>query len=59
MKLKIMVSTDNKNLGFEFIDKFPIILPNGAEFSPDKTLQINNMYKFSTSNYVIECIKVK
>lgn len=58
MILKITATTDNKFLGFEFTDSYPITLPNGAAFSPDSVVKIDSKnFKLITSNYVIDAKK--
>lgn len=55
MIFKIISTTDNKFLGIEFEDVFPVVL-NGYEFSPDyKPIDLGNKtWRFFNSNYSIE-----
>ena len=55
MKYVITDTTDNKFLGHQFEDIYPIILPDGFSFTPDSQIEIQpNYFRLITSNYVID-----
>lgn len=59
MRLKITYTTDNKFLGFEFEDSFPLLLPNGVYFNPSSAIQVSeDNFRLITSNYIIDCITI-
>jgi len=58
MKFRIIASTDNRHLGTEFIDNFPVLLDDSF-FSPDgPPMHLEDeMWRFFNSNYSIDTIE--
>jgi hypothetical protein len=55
MNLTIMVTTDRQFVGASFTDSYPIILPNGLEFTPESIIELGSEnYRLITSNYIID-----
>lgn len=59
MILQIISTTDHSFLGLEFQDSFPLMLPNGSEFVPERIVLLpSGEYRFITSNFIIEAKEV-
>jgi len=55
MRLVITDTTDRQFLGYQFDDVYPITLPDGTSFTPEREMQIApNHFRLITSNYVID-----
>ena len=53
-KYRILSSTDNKNIGVEFIDEFPCELSDSS-FYPDGEIDLGEgKFRFYNSNYSVD-----
>ena len=59
MILQIINTTDKRFLGLEFFNEFPLLLPNGSTFFPERIVLLpSGEYRFITSNFIIEAKEI-